>query len=161
MDTVDFHAVYRAHAADVRRFAQWLCRDRHDAEDLAAEAFVRAFAGSDAIDARTVRGYLLAIVRNLHLEQLRRRRPTEPLDADAAAPDAGPCAHAESAQTARRLAAALVTLEETERSALWLRADAGLAYEEIAALLGISVANAKVKVHRARSRLAQRLEEPL
>ena len=52
---------------------------------------------------------------------------------------------------------ALATLPEVDRAAVLMRADEGLAYEEIAVALGISVASAKVKVHRARLRLAELL----
>jgi RNA polymerase sigma-70 factor (ECF subfamily) len=45
-------------------------------------------------------------------------------------------------------------LPEIDRAALLMRANDGLAYEEIARALGISLAAAKVKVHRARLRLA-------
>jgi len=48
----------------------------------------------------------------------------------------------------------LQTFPEVDRAALLLRAD-GVAYAEIAAALGISLASAKVKVHRLRLRLAE------
>lgn len=159
MDAIRFDDLYRTLSGDVLRFAYWLCRDRHDAEDLAAEAFVRAFAGSDAIEARTVKGYLLAIVRNLFLEQQRKRRPSEALDPERHAVDDCPTQAAEGAQTAARLKRALARIGEPDRSALLLRIEADLSYEEIAALLGLSVGNAKVKVHRARLKLARSLEE--
>jgi RNA polymerase sigma-70 factor (ECF subfamily) len=44
-------------------------------------------------------------------------------------------------------------LPESERAALLLRVDHDLSYDEIASALGISVAAAKVRVHRARLRL--------
>ncbi len=159
MDTTRFDELYREHAPGLVRFAQWLCGNRHDAEDLAAEAFVRAFAGADGIVAHTVKGYLLAIVRNLHLEGMRRKRPTDTLDPDL--PSAGECPAtlAESAQSAQRLARAIAALGEPERSALLMRAEAQLPYDEIAAVLGLSVANAKVRVHRARQKLARTMEE--
>ena len=45
-------------------------------------------------------------------------------------------------------------LPEIDRAVLLMRAHDDLSYEEIAAALGISVTAAKVKVHRARARLA-------
>jgi RNA polymerase sigma-70 factor (ECF subfamily) len=159
MDTMQFQDLYRSLSADVLRFAQWLCGNRHDAEDLAAEAFVRAYAGSDAIEASTVKGYLLAIVRNLFLEQQRKRRPIEEIDAERHVSEECPTTTAEGLQTAQRLSRALARLGEPERSALLLRIEAELPYEEIAQLLGLSLANAKVKVHRARLKLAALLEE--
>jgi RNA polymerase sigma-70 factor (ECF subfamily) len=52
------------------------------------------------------------------------------------------------------VAAALRQLPEVDRAALLMRAEDGLPYEEIAAALGLSVAAARVKVHRARLKLA-------
>src|SRR6266567_3152522 len=49
----------------------------------------------------------------------------------------------------------LLSIPEVDRAALLMRADEGLAYEEIAVALGLPVATVKVKVHRARLRLAQ------
>ena len=56
------------------------------------------------------------------------------------------------------LRAALDALPEADRSAVLMRANGGLPYEEIAAVLRISVAAAKVKVHRARLKLAEAAE---
>ena len=50
--------------------------------------------------------------------------------------------------------ATLASLAEVDRSALLLRALHDMPYEEIARVLDISLAAAKVKVHRARLRLA-------
>ncbi|MBU0754521.1 MAG: sigma-70 region 4 domain-containing protein, partial [Planctomycetes bacterium] len=49
-------------------------------------------------------------------------------------------------------------LPEGERTALLLRVDHDLPYDEIAGALGTSVAAAKVRVHRARLHLASKLE---
>ena len=53
-----------------------------------------------------------------------------------------------------RALAALAELPETDRTALLLRADEALSYEDIASILGITTVAARVKVHRARARLA-------
>lgn len=57
----------------------------------------------------------------------------------------------------RLVMGALAGIPEVDRAAVLMRADEGLAYEEIAVALGISVASAKVKVHRARLKLAELL----
>ena len=56
--------------------------------------------------------------------------------------------------------AALARLPEIDRAAVLMRADEGVPYEEIAAALGISTVAAKVKVHRARLKLAESLRPP-
>ena len=53
---------------------------------------------------------------------------------------------------------ALQDLSEGERSALLLRVDHDLSYEDVAAALDTTVGAARVRVHRARLRLADALE---
>ena len=78
---------------------------------------------------------------------------------DERAQDAGPGperrAHAQlELQT---VLAALQTLPEIDRAAVLLRAEEGMLYDEVAAALGISPVAARVKVHRARLKLAEAL----
>ena len=54
----------------------------------------------------------------------------------------------------RSTLAALQRLPEVDRTALLMHVDGGLPYEEIAAALAISPGTARVKVHRARLKLA-------
>ena len=100
----------------------------------------------------------------LHLELARRRRRETPLsdalaEATAAtAPD--PAAVAESRSELEAVSAQLQRLPEIDRAALLLRAVDDLPYDEIARALGISLAAAKVKVHRARLTLADVRDRP-
>jgi RNA polymerase sigma-70 factor (ECF subfamily) len=71
-----------------------------------------------------------------------------------AAPDST-ASDAEHRMELNRAMAELQRLPEVDRSALLLRVNDGLPYEEIARTLRISVAAAKVKVHRARLKLAE------
>lgn len=155
---VDFGALYAAHAVDLRRFALFLSGDASMADDLVSEAFARAWTVRERIEMPTVRGYLFAIVRNLFLKQLRHRRREVSLDEHLA--DAGPAPDERvgNRRDLRTVLAALARLPEIDRAAVLMRADEGVSYEEIAAALGISMAAAKVKVHRARLRLAGSLQ---
>ena len=47
----------------------------------------------------------------------------------------------------------LQALPEADRAAILLRAEEGLSYDEIGALLGLTPIAARVKVHRARTKL--------
>jgi RNA polymerase sigma-70 factor (ECF subfamily) len=153
-----FTAMYRAHAADVHRFALWLTRDAHAAEDLVSETFVRAWTAAGPIREPTVKGYLFAIARNLHLQRLRRARreivglgTTEPHD-----PAPGPHVAAERASDVATALAHVDALPDSERDALLLRAVHELPYDAIAAALGVSLAAVKVRIHRARRALLAR-----
>jgi RNA polymerase sigma factor (sigma-70 family) len=59
----------------------------------------------------------------------------------------------------RRVLTAMNRLKPLEREVLALAVDGGFTYEEIARITRISVANVKVKVHRARQRLRSLLKE--
>lgn len=152
---IDFSGLYQAHAADVQRFALYLSGDRALAEDLTAETFVRLWGARDRVELATVRAYLFAIVRNLHLQHRRRRRPESELDRDLADQRPGPAERALARDELDATLAALQTLPEPDRAALLMRASDELPYEEIAAALGITATAARVKVHRARLALAR------
>ncbi len=114
-------------------------------------------------DSERLRPWLYGIGRNAHLERLRlrARRPEESLDEELDAPFAG-----ESPETAliaresgAQLQGALEKLSEGRRAALLLRAEEGLPYEEIAVVLGWSLAKVKVEIHRGRLQLRELLAE--
>jgi RNA polymerase sigma-70 factor (ECF subfamily) len=58
-----------------------------------------------------------------------------------------------------RVLRALQELPEVVRSAVLLRGEANLSYEDIASALGVSPGAARVMVHRARAKLAAEREE--
>lgn len=155
MDT--FEELYRRHVAAVFRFAWGLCGDRASAEDLVSETFVRILTRAPRIETRTALAYLLAVTRNIHRSGWRRRRREVPIEENLAAPELDLARRMDVRADLDRVLAALAQLSEGERAALLLRVDQGLPYDEIAAALGISLSAAKVRVHRARLRLASTL----
>jgi len=127
------------------------------ADDLVSEAFVRAWTVRERVEMTTVRGYLFAIVRNLFLKQRRHERRHVSLDERLADGRPGPDERAGDQRDLQVVLAALAKLPEIDRAAVLMRADEGVPYEEIAVALGISTVAAKVKVHRARLKLAENL----
>jgi RNA polymerase sigma-70 factor (ECF subfamily) len=149
----EFTTIYRRHAPDVLRFAFYLCGDRKEAEDIASEAFVRAWTSPTPIVVDTVKAYLFTIVRNLYLQNKRRSARHAPMHDQVA--DARPSAERVTEQRDEIAAAAerVARLPEIDRGAFLMRVD-GSTYEDIGAALGISAGAARVKVHRARLALA-------
>ena len=147
--------LYERHAQDVYRFSFWLTGNAADAEDITSETFVRAWVGTTSFEAATVKAYLFTIARNLFLQQRRRERPraelSDELEDRAPAPDV----QAESYEELSAVHDALMRLPEVDRTALVMRVDDGMPYDDIARALSISVSSAKVKVHRARLKLAE------
>jgi RNA polymerase sigma-70 factor (ECF subfamily) len=72
---------------------------------------------------------------------------------------ADPEADAQAAETRRRVWEALQALTPEQREAFVLKHVEGRSYEEIAAVMDLSVASLKMRVHRAREALKGLLEE--
>lgn len=102
----------------------------------------------------TVKAYLFAIARNLHRKQWRRQSRLEVLDESMPGQTVQPDQAAANQDEFRRTLEAVHVLPEIDRTVLLLRAEQELSYEDIAAVTGLSVAAAKVRVFRARAKLA-------
>jgi RNA polymerase sigma-70 factor (ECF subfamily) len=153
-DVIDFSELYRTHAGDVHRFVLFLSGDPALADDILSETFIRLWHARDRVDLTTVKGYLLAIARNLFLADRRHARRMTTLDERAPDTRPGPERRAHAHLGLAAVLAALQTLPEIDRAAVLLRAE-GMSYDEVAAALGISPVAARVKVRRARLKLAE------
>jgi RNA polymerase sigma-70 factor (ECF subfamily) len=150
-----FHELYERHARDVYRFAYWMCGDPVEAEDITSETFVRAWTARAPIRTETVKAYLFAIARNLNGAQRRRSRRETKLDSLAPDPAPTPEQLVEDRLALAEAQAGIQALPETDRAALVMHVLYDMPYQEIARALSLSVVAAKVKVHRARLKLAQ------
>jgi RNA polymerase sigma-70 factor (ECF subfamily) len=153
-------AIYEQHARAVYRFSLGLCGDAHLANDLVAETFVRAMLSTTPIGMETVQAYLCMIARRLYLKEWHRRQRHTELEDVYCDTAPGPEALLIDAESLANTLNALQQLTEIDRTALLLRAEDAVPYEDIARALEISVASAKVKVFRARLKLSQLLKEP-
>src|ERR1041385_5258062 len=71
----EFEQAVRAYSADLYRFAYWLCRDRHVAEDLVQEACLHGWKSwGDLRELAQAKGWLMTIVRNEYARNLSRKR---------------------------------------------------------------------------------------
>jgi RNA polymerase sigma-70 factor (ECF subfamily) len=153
-----FHELYARYADDVYRFAHWLSGNPDDAKDITSETFVRAFTGPNEPRLESVKAYLFTIARNLHRKQWRRVSRHEPLEEGMPDSATSPDEAAANRDEFQRTLAAMHTLPEIDRTVLLLRAEDELSYEDIAAVTGLSVTAAKVKVFRARAKLVALLK---
>ena len=149
-----FHDLWNRHAGDVYHFALYLSGDPATAEDLTSEAFLRIWSRWDRVKWPTVRSYLLAITHNLYRQHTRLIRREAELDVRMSSPGSL-AADAERQEELQQAFAAIQQLGETDRAAFLLRIEHELPYEEIAALLKLPLSTVKVKVHRARLRIAE------
>jgi len=151
--TMDFQSLYEKYAPAVRRFALYLCGDCALAGDITSETFLRAWSTRGSIRELTVKSYLFTVARNVHRDLQRRGWRSSELDDKYTDRGASVQKRLEDRQELETVLAELQKLQETDRAALLMRALDEMPYEEIAAALDITLAAARVKVHRARARL--------
>jgi RNA polymerase sigma-70 factor (ECF subfamily) len=150
--------VVRTHSARVYRLAYRLTGNRHDAEDLTQEVFVRVFRSLANYTPGTFEGWLHRITTNLFLDMVRRKAR---IRFDALADDAerlpskerGPAQLYDDTHFDHDVQAALDALPPDFRAAVVLCDLEGLSYEEIAATLGIKIGTVRSRIHRGRSQL--------
>jgi RNA polymerase sigma-70 factor (ECF subfamily) len=117
------------------------------------DTFVRATRALAGYQGGSPRAWLCAIARTTFLDDYRRRakHSTEELvDAPVSDPDV---------TEQQTIQAVLVSLPETQRSALVLRDQLGLSYEDVAAALRKSLPATKVIIHRARAAFRRAYEQ--
>lgn len=158
-----FERLVRAYQDRLYSFAHRLCGNAADAEEVAQDAFVRAYRalkgyGAERIEGLALRPWLYRIALNVTRNRFRRKRhPTVPLgDADGRLvhdpqddPASRPDARFEQARERADLATLVAGLPDRYRSALILRYVEGLKLEEVAAILKQPLGTTKSNVHRA------------
>ena len=161
-DCSAFEALYRRHASRVHGVIYRLVGyDRARAEDLAQDAFVRAWQALPAYRFESAFStWLHRLAVNTALMDLRARRSRVQADEDEEALE-----HYGSADTAGHgtalsldLERAVATLPPRARAVLVLYDVEGWKHEEIAEALGMAVGSSKAQLHRARGLLRARLE---
>jgi len=155
VDELDFTRLYHRHVRDVHRFAWYLSGSATTADEVTAETFARAWVARGRIRVGSVKAFLLTIARNLCRDEARRSTPLQlPDDADVAETAAGPQRSAEARSDLQRVRRALAELPELDRAVLLMATMDGLSHQAIAEAVGLSTAAVKVRIHRARLRLA-------
>jgi RNA polymerase sigma-70 factor, ECF subfamily len=142
------------------RVALGVLHNREDAEDIAQEAFVRAYRNFHRLrDRERFRGWLARIAWRLALDRQRgaQRRERRELVAWDPSPAATVEDLAASRQFQERLERAMDDLPEKLRMVLVLAGVQGYDTREVAALLALPEGTVKSRLHAARKQLAQRL----
>ncbi len=152
----------QAYASEVLGLCTDLVRDRSLADDLAQEAFTRAFGGLGQFRGESsLRTWLLTITRHICFDHLRRRRIspwTWQHDGEAEEqPDLSPLLP-ELLSNREEAARALDALEESDRALIMLRFCHGLDSIEIAEVFGIKPGAVRMRSSRALTRMRAVLE---
>jgi RNA polymerase sigma-70 factor (ECF subfamily) len=184
-DRAAFTALVVRHGGALLRLATTFVKDRALAEEVVQDAWLSALEHLDAFEGRaSLRTWLFQIVANRARTRLVREGRSVPFsslgapaDADepAVSPDRfDPDGHwkeppgrwseenperlAQGAETRAAIERAIADLPEAQRAVITLRDIEELETEEICNLLGLTVSNQRVLLHRARARVRQALE---
>ena len=146
------------------RVARSLTRNDADAEDLVQDTLIRAYRAIERFDGRHPRAWLLTILRNTHINRNRRQRPELLRDPDGTSRQLNELASADLTDAGvdagfdAEIERALVELDEPFRSVVQLVDVEGLTYAEAAEALGVPAGTVMSRLHRARSRIRDRLD---
>jgi RNA polymerase sigma-70 factor (ECF subfamily) len=130
-------------------------RDKEEINDLFQEILVRLWLGFDQFEQRSSVNtwvYRIALNTAINSDKRAKRRPqTVPLSTDIDPYDP----QDSSLEQVRQLYALINQLDVMDRGLvlLWLE---GIGYDEIAAIMGITVANVGIKLHRIKEKLVQK-----
>ena len=148
----------RAYSADLYRFAYWLCRHRHLAEDLVQESCLRAWKSwGDLRDLAQTKAWLMTIVRNEYARSMSRKRSETSLE-DV---DEGQLPSMPSCEGGVETAQVVAMLPLTYREPLLLQVIGGFSCAEIAGMLGTSEGAVMTRLTRARQALRQQYTESM
>lgn len=160
---VDFEEVYREVLPILLRVASNITGDSFVSEELCQEAFIRYLQRGFALPTSDdVRYWLIRVVKNLCLNYVKRKQRESRAYSRFQYTEREHSSSGESeflkTETHRLVRATLLKLPEKFRDPLVLREYANLSYKEIADALGITEGNVKIRLFRARTRLAELLD---
>src|ERR1700688_2031106 len=159
--TTNFEEAVLPHLAAAYNLARWLTRNAQDAEDVAQEAYLRAFRFFDGYQGGNMRSWLLTIVRNTCYTWLHQNRAQQPNTAfdeelhsdmiEGQSPETLLLRNADR----QLLHQALEELPPLFREVLVLLELEGLSYKEIADVLSVPIGTVMSRLARARHRLKE------
>jgi len=152
---VDFDELYNAYADDVYRYAFSLCGNRHTAEDITSETFLKAIKASDRFKGDcNVRVWLCQIAKNTWLNLAKQSRFNTEMPADIPSGDRLEINLLDRMQ-ALEIHRTLHLLGEPYKEVFSLRFFAELSFAEIGELFTKSESWARVTFHRAKIKIRE------
>lgn len=152
------------HSGRVYRLAFRLTGNKHDAEDLTQEVFIRVFRSLSTYTPGTFEGWLHRITTNLFLDMARRKARirfeglADNADERLQGREPSPAQSYDDRHFDADVQAALDALPAEFRAPVVLCDIEGLSYEEIAATLGVKLGTVRSRIHRGRAQLRKALE---
>jgi len=154
----DFEQVFLPHLDAAYNLARWLLRNDQDAEDAVQEAYIRAYKAFARFRGGDGKAWFMTILRNVcytMIKKLRSHEAPEPFDEEIHQTAGASETQEELRQkaNAESIHCALEKLPDEFREVIVLHDLEGLAYKEIASVVGIPIGTVMSRLARARGRL--------
>ena len=161
---MEFEQIYRAYFKPIYHYVWQLSGDRHTAEEVTSEAFLKAINSIDRFRGDCeIRVWLCQIAKNTYYSYTKKNRRISSIDApdfqSIAAADAHIDTQIDTQEDARQIRKILHELSEPYKEVFMWRVFGELSFREIGNLYGKSDNWACVTYHRARKIIRHRLEE--
>lgn len=144
---------------DMYRYAAWLCRDPSIAEEVVQEALMRSWKSLEALrEDDAAKPWLMTIVRRENARYFERKR-LETVDIDNLTPAQAAMLVEGDDSERDALREAIYRLEDDYREPLVLQILLGHSTKEIAELMGIKPGAVLTRLHRARHKLKDVVDE--
>ncbi|PSW22105.1 RNA polymerase subunit sigma [Photobacterium sanctipauli] len=147
-----YESLVSLYSDDLYRYAFWLCKDQHDAEDLVQETYLRAWRFIDDLaDDKVAKSWLITILRRENARRFR-NKPIEYVDID----DCHLFAEEQYVDNKQLLQEKIANLSSTYREPLLLQVLMGFTAEEVAQILNLNVNTVLTRLARAKKQLKEK-----
>ncbi len=155
-----YDSLVRALHADIYRFAYWLCGDKHVAEDITQETFLRAWRSLDSLkDEKAAKAWLITILRRENARRFERKQFNYS-DVEQEYIEDTLSGSTEELAEQHLIRRQIYNLELEYREPLLLQVIGGFSGDEIAKILDLNRNTVMTRLFRARNQLKDQLEQP-
>jgi len=157
----EFEDIYNNYFKDIFLYIYSLSGDRHIAEDITAETFMKAIKSIEKFKGNCdIRVWLCQIAKNCYFSFLRKKKKTVHLDELSEQKDNFNFEQIiSSTEESMEIHEILHNLDEPYKEVFSLRVFGELSFKQIACLFGKSDNWACVTYHRARNKIKERMED--
>lgn len=153
-----YEALVHALHKDLYRYAYWLVHDKHVAEDLVQETFLRAWRALDSLkDEKAAKSWLITILRRENARRFERKQLDMVDIEDHSVPDNQSLSNEQNTEQ-QWIRTQIGKLAEEYREPLTLQVIWGFSGEEIAELLELNKNTVMTRLFRARNMLKEALD---
>ena len=155
-----YDSLVRALHSDIFRYGYWLCGDKHVAEDITQETFLRAWRSLESLkDDKAAKAWLITILRRENARRFERKQFNYS-DVEQESLEDHISSSSEEQAEQYLIRKQIAKLEIEYREPLLLQIIGGFSGEEIAGILDLNRNTVMTRLFRARNQLKDVLEQP-